>query len=359
MRPTVMLMWVVYFVCAAVAEGAGSGASWYRYSSVAGSWPTLRVDVAGPLTITVTASDAGTLALDVLDSTNAVVATKNFSFGPAITQILTVPNVAPGVYKLKAVGDFYTMFRFDTSAPAFVMPGGMDFNPYHDATYFFFVPAGTMSFNFCFEVPDYGEGGHARIYAPDGTLRQTVMHGGGPAPWYSINVEPASRGAFWRVDIYDGWGDFRLYLAGIPNYFAEAAAVWFDPSAAGANHFSVDIPTYATAGVPFLFTVTARDTANAVMTGYTGAVHFTSNDPAATLPADATLQNGVGTFAATLRTLGNRTITATDAANTTVTGSGAVVVGQLTTSVPTLSPSTLAFLAVVLAMAGVALRIRV
>lgn len=358
MRHTVMLMWVVYFVCAAVAEGAGSGASWYRYSSIAGSWPTLRVDVAGPLTITVTASDAGTLALDLLDSTNAVVATKNFSFGAA-TQTMIVPNVAPGVYQLKAIGDFYTMFRFATSAPAFVMPGGMDFNPYHDATYFFFVPPDTMSFNFCFEVPDYGESGHARIYAPDGTLRQTVVHSGGPAPWYSINVEPASRGAFWRVDIYDGWGDFRLYLAGIPNYFAESAAVWFDPSSVGANHFSLDVPPYATAGMPFVFTVTARDAANAVMTDYNGTVHFTSSDPAATLPADATLTNGAGTFVATLRTLGNHTITATDVANTTVTGSGAAVVGALTTSVPTLSPLISAILAVVLAMAGVVLRIRV
>ena len=358
MRHTATLMWVVYFVCAAVAEGAGSGASWYRYSSIAGSWPTLRVDVAGPLTITVTASDAGTLALDVLDSTNAVVATKNFSFGPA-TQTMTVPNVAPGVYRLKAVGDFYTMFRFATSAPAFVMPGGMDFNPYHDATYFFFVPAETPSFNFCFEVPDYGEHGHARIYAPDGSLRQTVAHGGGPAPWYSIDVEPAARGAFWRVDVYDGWGDFRLYLDGIPNYFAEAAAVWFDPFTIGAHHFSVDIPAYATAGVPFLFTVTARDAANAVMTGYTGTVHFTSSDPAASLPADATLTNGVGTFSATLRTHGNHTITATDAESSTMTGAGAAVVGSLTTSVPTLSPLTLAILAVVLAVAGVGLRIRV
>src|SRR5581483_9126249 len=48
------------------------------------------------------------------------------------------------------------------------------------------------------------------------------------------------------------------------------------------------------------------------------------NDPAAVLPADATLTNGVGTFGAILRTVGSAALTATDAA--AVTGSAAVAV---------------------------------
>src|SRR5262249_42623549 len=54
--------------------------------------------------------------------------------------------------------------------------------------------------------------------------------------------------------------------------------------------------------------------------GYTGTVHFTSNDPNAILPADTTLTNGGGTFLATLSP-GRRLIIATDTANASITGS--------------------------------------
>ncbi len=56
------------------------------------------------------------------------------------------------------------------------------------------------------------------------------------------------------------------------------------------------------------------------MTGYTGTVHFTSSDPVAVLPANTTLTNGAGTFSATLNTGGSQTITATDAYNSSITG---------------------------------------
>jgi hypothetical protein len=45
-----------------------------------------------------------------------------------------------------------------------------------------------------------------------------------------------------------------------------------------ATHFSVTAPANATAGSAFSFTVTALDASNAVATGYTGTVHFTSTD---------------------------------------------------------------------------------
>ncbi len=72
-------------------------------------------------------------------------------------------------------------------------------------------------------------------------------------------------------------------------------------SAAAATHFMVSAPTSVIAGTAFSFTVTASDAFGNTATGYTGIVHFTSSDGAATLPADATLTNGVGTFSATLR----------------------------------------------------------
>ena len=75
-------------------------------------------------------------------------------------------------------------------------------------------------------------------------------------------------------------------------------------SAAAANHFVVVAPATATAGTPSAFTVTAEDQYDNTATGYTGTVQFTSSDPAAVLPANATLTDGVGTLTATLETLG-------------------------------------------------------
>ncbi|MBV9494846.1 MAG: DUF11 domain-containing protein, partial [Acidobacteria bacterium] len=71
----------------------------------------------------------------------------------------------------------------------------------------------------------------------------------------------------------------------------------------------------ATAGSAFNVTVVARDAFNNVA-AYAGPAHFTSSDPAATLPADGTL-NG----SATLRTVNAQTITATDGA---ITGSASI-----------------------------------
>ena len=94
-------------------------------------------------------------------------------------------------------------------------------------------------------------------------------------------------------------------------------------TAGPATHFSVTAPASATAGAAFNVTVTALDASNATATSYTGTVHFTSSDTSATLPANSTLTNGVGTFSATLSTAGNQTITATDTVTTSITGTSA------------------------------------
>ena len=91
-----------------------------------------------------------------------------------------------------------------------------------------------------------------------------------------------------------------------------------------ATAFVVSAPASTTFGSAFSFTVTAVDGSLNTITGYTGTVHFTSTDGAATLPADATLTNGVGTFSATLNTLGNQTITATDTV-TAITGTSGTI----------------------------------
>jgi parallel beta-helix repeat protein len=79
----------------------------------------------------------------------------------------------------------------------------------------------------------------------------------------------------------------------------------------------------ATAGISNNITVAALDQYGNVATGYTGTVHFTSSDTAASLPVDYTFtagDAGIHTFSATLFSTGSKSITATDAITSTITG---------------------------------------
>jgi subtilisin-like proprotein convertase family protein len=115
-------------------------------------------------------------------------------------------------------------------------------------------------------------------------------------------------------------------------------------------------PSSTTAGAPGSFTVTARDAAGNVATGYRGTVHFTSSDPQAALPADYTFtaaDAGSHTFNTTLKTAGMQTLTATDTAAAGLTGIEAGIL---------VSPATASRLAVSApagATAGAAFNVRV
>jgi hypothetical protein len=105
-----------------------------------------------------------------------------------------------------------------------------------------------------------------------------------------------------------------------------AGILTVDVIAAAATAFTVTGPSTATAGEPFDVTVAAVDANGVPVASYSGTVHFSSTDggTAVVLPADATLANGHGTFSVTLVTSGSRTLTATDTAASTVTGSAAI-----------------------------------
>jgi streptogramin lyase len=96
------------------------------------------------------------------------------------------------------------------------------------------------------------------------------------------------------------------------------------------DHFLVQSSTATPlAGSTFSITITAQDTANQTVTGYTGTVHFRSSDPHAVLPTDYTFapaDNGVHTFTITLKTAGSQTVTATDTQLPSVRGSTTVTV---------------------------------
>jgi hypothetical protein len=95
--------------------------------------------------------------------------------------------------------------------------------------------------------------------------------------------------------------------------------------AAAASSFTVTgFPSSIQAGKSGTFTVTAKDASGNTVAGYLGTVHFTSTDGQAVLPSDYTFvasDNGAHTFSATLKTAGTQSLTATDKASASVTGS--------------------------------------
>jgi hypothetical protein len=92
-----------------------------------------------------------------------------------------------------------------------------------------------------------------------------------------------------------------------------------------ATHFSLTAPASATAGTAFNFTVTALDASNRMTTNYSGTAHFTSTDGQAVLPANSMLKNGMGTFSATLKTVGSQSIMATDTVTASITGTSSSI----------------------------------
>jgi fibronectin type 3 domain-containing protein len=94
--------------------------------------------------------------------------------------------------------------------------------------------------------------------------------------------------------------------------------------AAAARSLKVTgFPTKIHRGTAATFTVTAVDAFGNIATGYRGAVHFTSSDAAAVLPANYTFTSGdagVHTFTVTLKTHGTQSITATDTRTSGITG---------------------------------------
>ncbi len=101
--------------------------------------------------------------------------------------------------------------------------------------------------------------------------------------------------------------------------------------------FILTLPSNVGANEATSATLTAYNASYNVATGYTGTVHFTSTDGAATLPVDYTFTGadaGTHTFPAgfTLRTAGSHVVTFTDTVTPTITGSRGVTVGPPTPS---------------------------
>jgi len=183
----------------------------------------------------------------------------------------------------------------------------------------------------------------------------TILPRGKTESWSTAMVEERSAVNDWirNQANFDGVIDFDALMQGGPVDAANGATTiqtqWscFDgvhPNTAGyaamgafidlslfqyavGPRFTISAPASALPGSPFNFTVTAVDANGNTLTAYSGTVHSTSSDQAATLPADGPLTNGVRTFTAVLKTDGSQTITATDTVTASMSGvSGAIAV---------------------------------
>ncbi|HYV34918.1 MAG TPA: hypothetical protein VE988_04385, partial [Gemmataceae bacterium] len=112
--------------------------------------------------------------------------------------------------------------------------------------------------------------------------------------------------------------------------------LWSFPVFASATHFAVTAPATVLTGNVSTITVTALDASNNIALNFNGAVHFTSSDAQAVLPADLSLTNGVGTFSVTMKTAGSQTVTVSDSVTNFMTGiSSPITVLQANPAPPT------------------------
>jgi hypothetical protein len=163
---------------------------------------------------------------------------------------------------------------------------------------------------------------------------------GGGFDSFVTELNPAGSGIVFSTYLggtsSNDWQGYGIALDSAGNVYAGGAIN--QPSFSNSGGFAAKItginpagslsvsgfPSTTTAGVSQTLTVAALNTNGTVNTNYTGTVHFTSSDPHAVLPADYTFtaaDQGVHTFSATLKTAGSQSITATDTATGSITGS--------------------------------------
>jgi hypothetical protein len=110
-----------------------------------------------------------------------------------------------------------------------------------------------------------------------------------------------------------------------------------------ATHYSISAPaTIVSFSAPFQITITALDAINNVATGYNGTAQLTSSDPAAGFfPRLVTFTNGIAQPDIGLKTAGIQTVSATDTANPSISGTTSIrVTPGPTTRFSISSPTT-------------------
>jgi hypothetical protein len=139
--------------------------------------------------------------------------------------------------------------------------------------------------------------------------------------------------------VFVGLGAQSLSVADTSNSALAATQGGITVNPAPAVRLAVTgFPSSTTAGATGTFTASAIDAYGYVATGYTDTIHFTSSDPQSNLPADVALTNGTGSFSATFKTAGARSLTATDTGNASLSGTeGSITVSPAAATTLTLA----------------------
>jgi hypothetical protein len=139
---------------------------------------------------------------------------------------------------------------------------------------------------------------------------------------YTFKASDAGTHTFTGVSFETAGNDsLRVSDSAHPTITALDSSIQVSPAA--ASSFSVTSFPATTAGTSGNFTVTAHDAFGNLATGYTGTMHITSSDSKASLPADYTFKaadGGSHTLSAILVTSGTQSLTVTDTAHGTITG---------------------------------------
>jgi hypothetical protein len=258
------------------------------------------------ITVTFTAPASGAGA--TLSGTTAV------TNGSGIASVTATANHTAGAYSITAgAGGFSATFSLTNTpgtATTVTASAGTPQSATVNTTFFTALQATVQDTygnpisgaSVAFTAPGSGASG---TFASGSTVTANA-YGVATAPAFTANTTAGS----YTVTAASGTGSANFSLT----------------NTAAATHFAVVAPASATPNAAFNFTVTAQDAGNNTVTGYAGTVHFTASDTAAALPADARLSAGAGTFSATLKTVGNQSLTATDTVTAGVAGTSEIIV---------------------------------
>lgn len=240
-----------------------------------------------PADYTFTSADRGTHtftngAIFVTAGTQTVTATDTVT--PSLTSAATV-NVGPSAFTLTLSSSTGTAGGNVDAVVTAVDAIGNSASAYRGTVRFTFSGAGSAPADYTFTALDGGTHTFTNGVFLSAAGPQTVT--------VTDTVHPAVTGS-----------------AGI--VVSPGAATRFQVVASGGNR-----------GVALTLLVFVRDLYGNLVSGYRGTVHFTSTDPLATLPADYTFtaaDGGGHTFTNTFNTSGVQTITVTDTADPSITG---------------------------------------
>lgn len=321
------------------------------------------VDLAYPTT-----TGVNVLTNDNADAQNLAGAVTFKLSAPATT---TSRSVLPmTITAVDANGDVATGFRglvfISSSDPAASTAAGYSFNPLDAGIPYLFTAsdAGTHSFTGAIRLVTAGDQ-TVSVAAPNMVKATTTVNVTGQVTQLAISA-PTNATAGDTINVTVSAIDTTGAVATgytTPVHFTSSDAIaglpadyTFTPDDAGSHTFTV---TLKTAGSQFIgateiggtirggvnvtvapqaasslvlagaagaigvsrpVTIAARDQFGNFATSYNGTVHFTSSDPAAILPADVVLVNGAATVNVKFLTVGVQTLTATDVATPSITG---------------------------------------